>query len=76
MKDGESFPALRSSETKDTVKLYDLTSAPPVLRTLERSEIESIAADPSWRHNDFVRAYSDAELADIVAYLRWAATGK
>jgi len=76
VKDGESFPALRSSETKDTVKLYDLTSAPPVLRTLERSEIESIAADPSWRHNDFVRAYSDAELADIVAYLRWAATGK
>jgi mono/diheme cytochrome c family protein len=75
-KDGESFVALRASESKDTVKVYDLTSAPPVLRTLERSEIESIAADPSWRHNDFVQPYSAAELSDIVAYLRWAATGK
>jgi len=76
LKDGESFAALRSSETKDTVKLYDLTSAPPVLRTLDRSEVESIADDPSWRHNDFVHAYTDAELSDIVSYLRWAATGK
>ena len=76
VKDGESFPALRSSETKDTVKLYDLTSAPPVLRTLERSEVESIADDPSWRHDDFVQAYTAAELSDIVSYLRWAAVGK
>ncbi len=64
------------SETKDTVKLYDLTSAPPVLRTLERSEVESIADDPSWRHDDFVQAYTAAELSDIVSYLRWAAVGK
>jgi len=75
LQSGEQFPALLASQTADEVRLYDLTSAPPVLRTFARSQVVSMAQNPGWRHEDVSKTYSPAELEDIVAYLRWAATG-
>ncbi len=72
LQSGESFPALLASETGDAVRLYDLTKTPPVLRTLARREIVSLAQNPAWRHDDFVKDYSPPELEDVIAYLRWA----
>ena len=74
--DGEEFPALLADQNSGQTRLYDLTSAPPVLRTLERSKIVSMSENPGWRHSDFVKDYSRAELDEIVAYLRWAAKSK
>lgn len=74
--EGEEFPAVLAEQSSDQVRLYDLTLAPPVLRTFARAEVTSLTANPSWRHNDFVKAYNDRELDDIVIYLQWAAAGK
>jgi mono/diheme cytochrome c family protein len=74
LQSGEQFPALLVSQTGDEVRLYDLTSTPPVLRTFARSQVVSLAQNPAWRHDDFSKNYSAAELEEIVAYLRWAAT--
>jgi len=74
--DGEEFPALPAEQNGSQLRLYDLTLAPPVLRTFMRSEVASLAQNPSWRHSDFVKEYSAAELQDIAAYLYWAGTGK
>ena len=71
---GEHFPALLVSQTSEEVQLYDLTSLPPVLRTFARSQVLSLAQDSAWRHDDVSKDYSAAELEEIVAYLRWAAT--
>ena len=73
---GEEFPALLAGQNADQVRLYDLTLAPPVLRTSARRDVISLAQNANWRHEDFVRDYSAAELGDIVVYLRWAATGQ
>jgi mono/diheme cytochrome c family protein len=76
LNDGEQFPAIRSEQAGDIVRLYDVTSTPPVLRTLQRSEIASLTEYPGWRHNDFLKSYTRAELNEIIAYVRWAATGR
>jgi cytochrome c553 len=73
---GEEFPALLAEQTGSQVRLYDLTSVPPVLRSFNRSEIVSMKENFSWRHGDFVKAYSPAELDDIAVYLRWASRAK
>lgn len=76
LQSGEKFPALLVSQTGDEVRLYDLAAIPPVLRTFARSQIVSLAQSSAWRHDDVTKNYSAAELEDIVAYLRWAATGR
>lgn len=73
---GEEFPALLAEQNANQVRLYDLTLTPPVLRTFARAAVVSLGQNASWRHEDFVRDYSAAELEDVVAYLRWAATGR
>jgi len=76
LKNGEEFPALPAERDENQVRLYDLTLAPPVLRTFARSEVVSLVPTSTWRHSDFVKDYSRSELDAIVVYLRWAATGK
>ena len=69
LKDGEVFPAVIGAEDKGFVQVFDLTSPPPVRRTLEQSEIESIGA-ASWSHQSVAGSYSPEQIADIVAYIR------
>ena len=67
--DTESIPVLVVSNTKRSVIFYDLTLAPPVLRTLEPSAVE-VSTGSSWRHASVIESYSDTELAAILEYLR------
>ena len=76
LKNGEEFPALLAEQNGRQTRLYDVTLAPPVLRTFAREDIVSLKENPSWRHSDFVKEYSQAELEDIGVYLRWATEGK
>ncbi len=73
---GEEFPALLAEQNGNAIRLYDLTIAPPVLRSFDRAEVASLVQNPSWRHEGFVKDYSSAELEDVVEYLRWAITKK
>ncbi|MCU1273697.1 MAG: hypothetical protein JWO48_1128 [Bryobacterales bacterium] len=73
---GEEFPALLAEQNGRQIRLYDVTLAPPVLRTFAREDIVSLKENLSWKHNDFVKDYSQAELEDIAVYLRWATEGK
>jgi mono/diheme cytochrome c family protein len=66
---GDSMPALVVSKKANAVMFYDLTSAPPVLRT-ELPAAVQIREGSTWRHSSVIGAYNDAELAAILAYLR------
>jgi mono/diheme cytochrome c family protein len=72
LKDGESFPASGVVEDGNFVRVFDLTAPPPVRRTLEKAEIESIAV-ANWSHQSVAAGYTPEQLADLVAYIRWAA---
>jgi len=69
--DGETIPALVIGEVKGRMVLYDLTSSPPVERSLDPAAVK-ITEGGSWKHASVMSSYSDAELASILTYLRTA----
>jgi mono/diheme cytochrome c family protein len=66
---GQSMPALMVASKTTSVTLYDLTAAPPVLRTEEPTAVQTREGS-SWRHSNAIGSYNDAELGAILAYLR------
>jgi mono/diheme cytochrome c family protein len=68
---GEAMPALIVAKKTSDVTFYDLTVAPPVLRTVAPAEFKSADAS-AWRHANVISAYNDAELTAVLAYLRAA----
>ena len=66
---GQSMPALMVANKSTSVTLYDLTVAPPVLRTEAPGAVETREGS-AWRHASVIGSYSDAELGAILAYLR------
>jgi len=69
----ESMPALMVSKKANAVIFYDLTSAPPVLRTESPASVQTRESS-TWRHSSVISGYSDPELTAILSYLR--AVGK
>ena len=74
LKDKSVFPALRFEQDEGWVKLYDLTSAPPVLRTFEASAVVSLVSAKDWSHQSVTRDYEDDEIESILKYLGWQRT--
>jgi len=68
---GESMPALLVSKKTNAVVFYDLTSAPPVLRTESPAAVQTRDGS-TWRHSSVIGAYNDGELSAILSYLRSA----
>lgn len=68
---GDPMPALIVSQTKTHAQFYDLTSVPPVLRTVEPGALK-VTDGSTWRHVSVIGAYNDAEVSAILAYLREA----
>ncbi len=68
---GEVMPGLVVAKKSTGVTFYDLTAPPPVLRTVTPAGFASADGSP-WQHASVIGAYSDADLAAILAYLRVA----
>src|SRR5947207_7712554 len=71
LKDGETFPAVIGPADGGLIQVFDLTAPPPVRRTLEKSEIETIGP-AAWSHQSVAADYTPEQLSDIVAYIGWA----
>jgi mono/diheme cytochrome c family protein len=65
----ESMPALVVSKRANAMTFYDLTSAPPVLRTESPASVQTKEGS-TWRHSSVIGSYNDAELMAILSYLR------
>ncbi|MGA2883179.1 MAG: c-type cytochrome [Bryobacteraceae bacterium] len=72
---GASFPGILHQKYGDKVEYYDLSEIPPVLRTLYNNQIVSLERDQKWRHPPAMANYSAQELADVISFLKFAATG-
>ena len=66
---GEAMPALIVSQGKTRALFYDLTSVPPVLRTVDPNTLK-VADGSAWKHAAVIGAYNDVELTSVLAYLR------
>jgi mono/diheme cytochrome c family protein len=69
-RDGESFPAAEAEPRPGWVRVFDLTSPPPVLRTFPAGFL-TWSGNPAWKHEAATASYSDADLAAIAEYLKW-----
>lgn len=70
LKSGESFPAMPPDEKTTTV--YDLSKTPPAAIQATKADVASMAANNGWKHPPATKKYTNEELADIVAYIRYA----
>jgi hypothetical protein len=70
-----SFPGILKQKYGDRVEYYDLSTIPPVLRTLFSKDILSAQRDESWKHPPAKANYTPQELADVISYLKFTTTG-
>jgi putative heme-binding domain-containing protein len=75
LKDGRRFPGIQKAKEGDTVLVFDLSKKPPELLTLQAADISSMKENTKWTHPPTTAGYTPDELADIIAYLKFAATG-
>ena len=67
---GTTFPVIQSGET-----YYDLSKTPPAPVKLSESDLKSAKDNGDWKHPPESRGLTKDQLADLIAYLRFATTG-
>jgi len=75
LKSGESFPTMPGKKDEKGLLLYDLSKMPPELHVVQESDVASMGANEKWQHPPSTGKLSDQEIADVIAYVRYAATG-
>ncbi len=76
LKEGDPFPGMKvASADATTLQYYDLSKTPPELRKFAPGDVQSKSDNSSWKHPPAVGGYTNQQMADIVAYIRWAAAG-
>lgn len=76
MKGGDPFPGMKVQSTDPAaVQYYDLSKAQPELRKFAPGDAQSKPENSTWRHPPSTGGYTNQQIADIVAYIRWAAAG-
>ncbi len=70
-----TFPGMLKQKQGDEIQIWDLSQTPPALRTFASKEVLSMKGNESWKHPPASTDYTSQELADIVGFLKWAATG-
>ncbi len=70
-----TFPGMLKSKTAEDTEVWDLSQMPPVLRRVPNKQIASAERDSVWKHPPASVEYTPQELADLIGFLRWAATG-
>jgi len=70
-----TFPGFVQQKQGDETDVWDLSQMPPVLKKLPSKDILSMANNQTWKHPPATADYTSQELADIIAFLKNAATG-
>ena len=71
MKDGQRFVGVKRDETPDALRLHDISSVPPVLRTLLKAGVAAVApAEAPAMPRDYASRYSLKQLLDVVAFVK------
>ncbi len=72
---GAGFPAMMGKKDDKTVVLYDLSKNPPEKKEIAPEDIASSGSNDVWKHPPAANKIDAEKLADIVAYIKYAATG-
>ena len=75
LKAGGSFPAFIGKKDATNVEMFDLSKNPPEKKTVAAADIASQGSNDQWKHPPAAAKIAAEDLADIVAYIKFAATG-
>jgi mono/diheme cytochrome c family protein len=75
LKSKEKFPAFQASKDEKGVTLFDLSKTPPEKKVVAPGDIASTGGNDVWKHPPAAAKISPEQLADILAYIRYASTG-
>jgi mono/diheme cytochrome c family protein len=70
-----AFPAFVIERSEKRVRIFDLSSPLPVLRTFTADAVK-LTDGATWQHADAIHDYNDRELRQITAYLQWVVAAK
>ncbi len=73
-KGGESFPGYTAGKEGDNLVIFDLSKTPPEKKVLPAADVTKSGND-QWKHPPAAAKIDAKSLADIVAYVRFAASG-
>ena len=72
---GGTFPAMPGKKDDKTAVLFDLSKNPPEKKEVAVADIASMGSNDVWKHPPAAAKIDAEKLADIVAYIKYAATG-
>ena len=72
---GGGFPAMTGKKDDKVVVLWDLSKNPPEKKELAPADIGSMGSNDVWKHPPAANKIGNEQLADIVAYIKYATTG-
>lgn len=75
LKNGKRFTVIQHEEGPDGVIYYDLSVKPPAEMKVKKSEIARLRDNATWKHPPESVGYSNEELADVIAYIKFVARG-
>jgi mono/diheme cytochrome c family protein len=70
-----TFPGIQKQNQGDEIEFWDLGQKPPMLRKLTSKQIVSLTQNRNWEHPPASAGYTSQELADLIGFLKWSATG-
>ncbi len=71
-KAGAAFPAMKVSEEGGNTQYYDVGKIPPALLKLAAAEVRAVKPNTTWKHPPSQVKQTAEQMADIVAFIRWA----
>jgi mono/diheme cytochrome c family protein len=74
LRNGTAFPGMPAAGGPNT-QFFDVSKRPPELRNLDKAEISTITGNDLWKHPPAAAKISNDDLAAIIAWIRYAATG-
>jgi len=77
LRNGQKFTGVKRDEDQMTIRLYDISSLPPVSRSFLKSEVaktESLKTSPM--PSGYDKKYSRQQLLDLVGFLKTGGTGE
>ncbi len=75
LSNGLTFPGIQKRKDNGMVEFWDLSQNPPRLTKWKDSSVAGTRPNGAWQHPPAMTGYAQQELADIVGYLKFVATG-
>jgi mono/diheme cytochrome c family protein len=75
LKDGTEFPGMPGAKDDAGAQYYDLSATPPALRKVATKDVAGVADNATWKHPPESTRYTAPQLADVIAYIKWASYG-